>query len=236
MADYEFPQAPEIEDAYRAAHRALLGIIPRERTLGGGEEGLHLSELISHLPALLDEAEMTVAAQLGPLASWRAPRRDGGWELAVAGIDLDDSGEHDFGDVELGTALAGLYKGPGGGWNDSALDRAARAYKREAGWDFAPGESGLWILVLAPVHGFGGGGDRSWLYSGHVVGFVILHDRDDDGEYESVAHIWTASAWRRRGIARRLMAEARARFPVADVEGPYTEDGGAFLQGESGTR
>ncbi|MGW1682638.1 hypothetical protein [Saccharopolyspora sp. NPDC002376] len=47
--------------------------------------------------------------------------------------------------------------------------------------------------------------------------------------YESVGHIWTATAWQRRGIARRLLAEARSRFPVTSVEEPYTDEGAAFL-------
>lgn len=228
MSDYEFPEAPDIDAAYRSAQAAFLGIIHPQRTLGGGggEEGLHITELISHMRTLLGEAEMTVAGQLGPVVGWEAPRRDKDWDLVACSIDLDGGG-HEFGDAELDE---GAFEGPGGTWHGSPLERAAYAYKREAGWDFVPGEAGIWLLMLAPVHGFGGSDKDEWMYTGHLVGFVILHDRDEDGEYESVAHIWTASAWRRRGIARRLLAEARDRFAFTDVEGPYTDSGGALLR------
>ncbi|MBN9757864.1 GNAT family N-acetyltransferase [Pseudonocardia sp. Ae717_Ps2] len=61
------------------------------------------------------------------------------------------------------------------------------------------------------------------VFNGHLTGFVVVHDRDNDGDYETVAHIWTAVAWRRRGIARRLLAEARSRFSVTAFEEPYTK-------------
>jgi ribosomal protein S18 acetylase RimI-like enzyme len=223
MADYEFPEAPEIESAYRAAQRALLGIIPSERTLGGAEDDLLLTELISHFRNLLDEAELAVAERLGPLISWRGPRHDGGREPIVAGVDLDDLSE--------GFGEATFVDEPFEDWHGSPLERAAHAYKREAGWDFTPDDAGIWVLMLAPVSASGDAeGDRPWLYSGHLIGFVILRDRDEDGRYESVAHMWTASAWRRRGIARRLLAEARSRFPITIVERPYTSDVDAFLE------
>ncbi|WP_189155663.1 hypothetical protein [Lentzea pudingi] len=44
-----------------------------------------------------------------------------------------------------------------------------------------------------------------------------------------MGHIWTAAAWQRQGIARRLLTEARSRFPVTRVEEPYTDNGKAFL-------
>lgn len=223
MADYEFPQAPAIEAAYRTMHRALLEIVPPERTWGDSEEGVPIGDLISHVRHLLDEAEMTVAGQLGPRISWYAPATSGDWDLVSTGIDLDEYAE-DFGDVEFEDSA---FEGPDGKWHGSPLERAAYAYKREAGWDFTPGETGIWLLMLAPTSA--GGGD-TWIYGGHVVGFVILHDRDKDGVYESVAHIWTATAWRRRGIGRRLLAEAKARFEFTTVEGPYTDDGGALLR------
>lgn len=226
MSDYEFPEAPDIDAAYRTAQRALLGIADPLRTLGDGEEGLHLTELISHLRTLLDEAEMTVAGRLGPIINWTAPRRDRDWSPAMSIVDLNGDG-HDFEDEAEPTE--GAYVGPDGTWHGSPLERAAYAYKREAGWDFVPGEAGIWLLMLAPVHGFGGSDKDEWMYTGHLTGFMILHDRDEDGEYESIAHMWTASAWRRRGIARRLITEARDRFPITNVEGPYTADSNAFL-------
>jgi ribosomal protein S18 acetylase RimI-like enzyme len=223
VSDYEFPQAPEIEAAYRTTHRALLDIVPPERTWGDSEDNVQIGDLISHVRHLLGEAEMCVAAQLGPRISWYAPATDGDWDLVLTGIDLDEYAE-EFGDVEFEESA---FEGPYGKWHGSPLERAAYAYKREARWDFAPGHAGIWMLMLAPTSA--GGGD-TWIYGGHLVGFVVLHDRDKDGVYESVAHIWTASAWRRRGIARRLLTEAKNRFGITIVEGPYTKDGGALLR------
>lgn len=227
MIDHEFPKVPQIERAYRAAYRTLAQLAPTNR-MHTPEENLSLTEVISQFRLVADEAEMAVATHLGPLVSWSGPRRDD-WNLTVTGADLE-GGHHGFGDVTLGNDA---YEGTGGGWLGGALDCAARAYRREAEWDFAPDETGIWLLMLAPVSAMGGSEAETWYYGGHVVGFVILHDRDEDGEYESVAHIWTAAAWRRRGIARRLLAEARARYSITDVEGPYTEDGGAFLHAEA---
>lgn len=63
-------------------------------------------------------------------------------------------------------------------------------------------------------------------YYGNLVGFVILHDRDEDGELDSLAHIWTAASARGRGVGQRLVAEVRSRFPgVQHIEGPITDDG-----------
>jgi ribosomal protein S18 acetylase RimI-like enzyme len=81
---------------------------------------------------------------------------------------------------------------------------------------------------LAPVAA-SGGEDGLWFYDGHLAGFVVVYDRDEDDDYESTGHIWTATAWKRRGIARRLLTEARSRFPITDVETPYTDEGAAFL-------
>lgn len=223
MSDYDFPDVPQIESAYRAAYRALGQLVPPQR-MYVPEENLALTELISHLRIVADEAEMTVAAHLGPLVSWSGPPKDGDWDLILTGTDFD-GGERDYGDITLNDST---YEGPAGTWHGSPLDCAARAYRREADWDFAPDQSGIWLLMLAPTSA--SGGDDLWFYSGHVVGFVILHDRDRDGRFESVAHVWTAGAWRRRGIARRLMDEVRSRYPVTGVEGPYTKSGAAFLR------
>jgi ribosomal protein S18 acetylase RimI-like enzyme len=143
---------------------------------------------------------------------------------AARGIDLDGD-EHDFGGAVLG---AEVTEGPGGRWTGSALNRAGLVYKRACRWDFPPGEAGVWLLMLAPTAARGGE-EGQWFFSGRLAGFVIVYDRDEDGSYESVGHIWTATAWRRRGIARRLLAEARSRFAITAVEEPYTEQGAAFL-------
>ena len=83
--------------------------------------------------------------------------------------------------------------------------------------------------MLAPAAGVGS--DREpWDCSGYLAGFMILYDRDDDGMYETIGHIWTAGGWRRRGIARQLLQEARSRFGARRFEGPFTDDGAAFVE------
>ncbi|SMC65603.1 hypothetical protein [Kibdelosporangium aridum] len=68
------------------------------------------------------------------------------------------------------------------------------AYKRAAKWDHPPDASGVWLLMLTPVSA-SNGEDEAWFQSGHLAGFVVVHDRDEDGAYESIGHIWTATAW-----------------------------------------
>ena len=106
-------------------------------------------------------------------------------------------------------------------WAESAFHRAAAVYRRECSWDFTPDESGVWVCAFAPTayESVGCDDERDWRVRGDLIGFVILHDRDGDGDPDSVAHLWTASGWRRRGIARALHAIATERFPVCGVEG-----------------
>lgn len=42
------------------------------------------------------------------------------------------------------------------GDRDGALQRAARAYHRECGGDFAPDPAGVWLLYVIPTEGWGG--------------------------------------------------------------------------------
>ncbi|WP_026412862.1 hypothetical protein [Actinomadura oligospora] len=173
---------------------------------------------------LVEEAEQNVAAHLGPLISWEAPPSEGDWDLVMSGIDLDNAA------FELGTAtLARQSFDTPDGWSESPLDLAASAYKRAFGWDHSPGEGGIWLVMSAPVSGVGGE-NGPWHYKGHLTGFVVLYDRGHEGFYESVGHIWTAASWKRRGIARRLLSEARSRFPIKEIEGPYSADGAAFIE------
>lgn len=222
MSDYQFPRTPKLEEAFRGAYRALAAIVPPNAVTAEGESSF--AEVLSQFRFLVDRADLAVAAQLGPRISWRAPRSDGDWDLVVSGIDLDE-GTYEFGDVVLGRDA---FKGPTGAWRGSALDRAGLVYKRACRWDFSPGEAGVWLVMLAPV-GASGGEDGLWFYDGHLAGFVVVYDRDEDGVYESIGHMWTATAWKRRGIARRLLTEVKSRFPITDVEKPYTDEGAAFL-------
>jgi hypothetical protein len=114
-------------------------------------------------------------------------------------------------------------------WRDSGLARAASAYQRTCHWDFSPGEAGIWLCYYLITDGTGGG-QRDWRYSGNLVGFAILYDRNRDGRYESLGHIWTASAARRREVASALVAYARQHFPLVHVDGPLTDNGAALFK------
>lgn len=221
MGEETSPAMSAVEMAFRAAHRALEAISGDQVA---SEKRLTTSEVVSQFPAVVDVAHKALAAQLGPIIWWHAPPEDE-WDPVIAVHDFDDD-SHNIGEVKLDEVS---LRGRDGYWFDSALDRAARAYRREAGWDHPPDDAGIWLLMLAPESQSSTSNDGSMLYGGHLVGFLIVRDRDEDNAYESVAHIWTASDWRRRGVAQRLLAEARKQFPIVEVEGPYTEDGSAFL-------
>lgn len=223
MNDYQFPAEPETGKAWRRAYQELKSIVPQKSRYRSGDD-LLITEIVGEFPSLLREAELIAASELGPLISWEAPLRKGDWDLITVSADLDNGSawpdEITFSDS--------AFEGPRGDWPGSSLDLASRAYQRECRCDFAPGEAGIWLLMLAPVSGCGGD-DGPWGYTGHLAGFVILYDRDHDGVYESVGHIWTASAWRRRGIAASLLREARSRFGYEHVEGPLTRAGAALM-------
>jgi ribosomal protein S18 acetylase RimI-like enzyme len=85
--------------------------------------------------------------------------------------------------------------------------------------------------MLAPLRAKGSPeNDKRWSIHGRLAGFAILWDRDKDGNYETVAHAWTAQAWRRQGIARRLLDEGRSRFAARQIAGPLTDDGAALAR------
>jgi hypothetical protein len=111
-------------------------------------------------------------------------------------------------------------------WTESALDRAARAYRRECGWDFAPGEAGMWLSCIVWTSCFGCGDYAG--YTGNLIGFAVLHDRYGGGRRESVAHIWTAQVARRKGIARAMLQRARA-LGAREAERPWTDAGSALI-------
>ena len=231
MTGYNFPEAPHIEEPWREAFRAFAALIP-EGHLYVREDDCLITEVISQFPWMLQEAELAAAAAIGPLIHWQAPppsewdwKSSSDWDLIVTSADLDNSSPA-TGPVRL---ARGTFEGPDSDWTGSTLDQAGTAYRRECKWDFPPGDAGIWLLMLAPVSGFGGQSEP-WSYTGHLAGFAVLYDRDEDGEYESVGHLWSASAWRRRGIARQLLQEARSRFGARDIEGPFTDDGDAFVR------
>jgi hypothetical protein len=114
VTDYDFPKAPEIEEAWRVAHRSLEGIAPP----GFGfarEKDLLVTEVISQFPQMVREAQIASAAQIGPLISWEGPPREKDWDLVISGIDLD-GGDPDFGLVELSESA---FEGPGGDWMEA---------------------------------------------------------------------------------------------------------------------
>jgi ribosomal protein S18 acetylase RimI-like enzyme len=223
---------PRLHSAYaaevRAAYRTLLPVVrqlyPPSRYAGfcyteADEE--FLPYVLGDLKDAVRYVAEGVEAELGVPMSWPGPDPGDGWAytLRVLVVDTDDNWFDDPEDVWA------YYDSDG--FPDSPLDRAGVRYKRECGWDFSPGEGGVWVVAVAP-HGWSGG-EESGSYGGYLVSFVVVYDRDKDGEYESIGHLWTASAWRRRGIARALVTRARELFPITTVEGPYTADGKALL-------
>jgi len=114
-------------------------------------------------------------------------------------------------------------------WHDSGWRRAASAYRQEAGWDFTPDATGVWLAAVLPTSETSSNSVTSH-YICNLIGFVILQDRNKDGRYESLAHLWTAQIARRKGVASRLLAAARETFPLTTVEWPVTNNGTDFLK------
>src|SRR5258708_15469471 len=198
VENYRIPEIPEIEQAYRAAHRALEAIMPESFGFLP-EADLYDSQVLSQFPLLVDEAALVVAAHLGPYIDWQAEPVSGDLDLVTAGLDLDNDGELDFGPPldELATEADN---------GDSSLGQAAQIYRTDAGRDLAPELAGIWLLMLAPAAGVGS--DREpWDCSGYLAGFMILSCRDDDGMYGAIGDLWAARGWRRRGMGRQLLPE-----------------------------
>jgi hypothetical protein len=184
--------------------------------------------------ALLDAMrflEDVYDSEYGPLASWRGPWSEGMWErLDVRVWVLDDV---DYEDDEVFDCADHSE------FAESPLGKAGRAYRRECGWDFPPGFAGEWVAAYVPSSWSGPAVEAQdgepaepvdgWC-SGNLVSFAVLYDRDEDGEVESLAHLWTARRYRRQGYARAVIDRARERFPIRHVEGPVTDHGWALLQ------
>lgn len=181
------------------------------------------SELLSRTKTVFRRIEDECNAVFGPDVFLRGEAFKPGERLKVhvLAIDFDGHG-NDHGD---------LHRGPGmeddeddGGWYASGWGRAAIAYQHEAGWDHAPDGTGVWMVAVLPSIG------TSTRCTCNLIGFLIMHDRDKDGMYESLAHLWVAGIARRKGVAAQLLAAARATFPLKIVEGPFTAAGSAFLK------
>jgi hypothetical protein len=226
-----FPRAPNIEAAFRDAHRALERIVLPDREHGTRryvpEAGLSFGDVISQFRWIIGEADIALAATLGPLIGWESahvPLDD--WEVIQCGVDFDGKGARNFGATLNHEATRNPWAPSS--WQDCPLDHASSAYRRETGWDFTLKGEGVWLLALAPISG--AAGDDAMFYTGHLAGFAVLFDKDGDGSWECVGHVWTARAWRRRGIARGLLQEARERFGSDRIDGPYTEAGAALVR------
>ncbi len=215
MADDPRLNSP-LEANIRAAYQALRALVPDNYVLGPDDAGL--PEIIDELPTVLRLAQDRCAAELGAPMSWAGPWPNENWTPIDLQVDFDD------GDLDSpGVTFPDLD------WPKTGFAQAALAYKRECGWDFPPGEAGIWLLRVAPYAAFGGDDTDQAFLSGNLIGFVVLHDRDDDGEYESLAHLWTATRWRRRGVAAALVRRARDQFPITTVEEPVTDRGALLL-------
>lgn len=183
------------------------------------EHSLHC-DFLSDFEEITKRIREEYDAVLGPRMYLEGPR------VELDGVIL--TFDFDVGRDRMGRVGKGqkLRTGVEFEWQDSSFCRAALHYRRECHWDFPPGEAGIWLVYCHLTSSVGGG--RKYLYTGNLVGFVVLHDRDKDGRYESLAHLWTARGARRKGVGRQLMERARRDYPLQNVEKPFTEAGRAL--------
>ena len=206
----------ELEGPIRDAYRALRAIVPSVYLTAPEDDALPI--IVDELDTVYRMVQEAIDAERGPRMTWLGDfdeeARPGS---AVFVVDIDTGTHSDPVGAEC------LVEWSSGDWRESALARAAKAYQRECRWDVPPGEDGVWVVAVSPYRWIEGA------FYGNLVGFVVVHDRDDDGEYESIAHIWTATAWRRRGIADQLIRTTRDLLPINAVEEPITSSGQALL-------
>ena len=207
--------------AMTAIVEAHSGLVPEHTTTWRGdgqvrERHLH-NEVLSQFDALCESLRHQYDALLGPPLSFTGAPDIPLGTIVVTSVNLDRCGDSDK------LQLTCDHRE----WDESPLFRAARHYQRECGWDFAPDLDGRWLVCLLPT-GAAGTGTRMF-YTSNLVGFAILYDRDEDGAYESLGHLWTAKGVRRKGLARRLLDEARRQCLVRIVEGPLTDAGEAAI-------
>ncbi|EGD42811.1 hypothetical protein NBCG_02945 [Nocardioidaceae bacterium Broad-1] len=209
----------ELDGPIREVHRALRGILPPTAMTAGDDE--FLAHVVDDLDWLYSLANEAIIAERGPRMTWPGTITDEEDfpSLIVMTVDMDEGTLSD----PAGADCLTRWSSDNVDWKDTAPAQAALAYKRETRWDTPPDQAGVWIIAASP-YGLNGG-----TFRGNLVGFAVFHDRDDDGEYESLAHIWTAAAWRRRGIGGRLIRAARDLMPITSVEEPITSNGQALL-------
>lgn len=202
-------------DLFRRARQALVEAMPDLAV--GADPNQPLTDVIEEIQELADRLRDEAAGELGPAISWSTANGTHDLQAEVLlQIDLDGFTLNDpYGAVDYVD------------WYDTAMARAAMAYRRECQWDFSPGESGIWLLSVAPYKSWGDS-ERTH-FTGALNGFVVLHDRDDDGQHEEVAHLWVAGNWRRQGIATRLIRAALSRFPIRGVDAPTPKGRELFL-------
>jgi GNAT superfamily N-acetyltransferase len=214
---------PRDRSAYEADLRAVYEALQRI-SLGQAYEraasSLQMYELVADVDRKLDDALEVVDAELGPVVSWRSGPAPASydWRIEVLQVDFDE------GVQELPEAG---WDGLPMSWEDTGFWRAAVAYRRECRWDHSPDAAGVWVIAVAPLSNVPDGDEAIW--AGNLIGFIVVHDRDGDGEYESIAHMWTAGGWRGRGVATAMLQHARDQFPIRSVEAPYTEAGAGLL-------
>lgn len=207
----------ELDGPIRETHRALRALVPSANITAEADE--FLAHVVDDLDTLYRLANEAIVAERGPRMSWPGDLADGEDfpPFIVMSVDMDEGSLSDPAGADC------LARWSAADWKTTAPAQAALAYKRETRWDTPPDQAGVWIIVASP---YGWSCDT---FRGNLVGFAVFHDRDDDGAYESLAHIWTAAAWRRRGIGGRLIRAARDLMPIRSVEEPITSNGQSLL-------
>lgn len=201
----------KLDGPIREAHRALRAIAPS--TTMTTEDNEYLAHVVDDLDMLYRLADEAINAERGPRMSWPGDIGDGEDfpRLVIMTVDMEEGTLSDPAGVDC------LTRWSSDDWTDTAPAKAAMAYKRETRWDTPPDQAGVWIIAASP---YGWSCDT---FRGNLVGFAVLHDRDGDGAYESLAHIWTAAAWRRRGIGDRRSTDPRGPRPDAHQERRRTD-------------
>jgi ribosomal protein S18 acetylase RimI-like enzyme len=184
-------------------------------------------ELYDMTRMLIDEVHSAYVQEYGAPAVWQRAGREQDLDAVMLQPHLQafDAEPDDW------TSTSALH------YDDGPLRAASRAYKRECGWDLAPTAPSpdyAWVCTYHPHMGHYDEDAAELRFSGNLVGFAIVSDRDDDGEPETLTHLWVARQARRAGYATLLLAEAERRFPaLSAVEHPVTADGRAFLAARS---